>query len=195
MYSVPWLTVGTEAVAGAVEAVGSEKRSILDLARTSDTLVDKRLVELLLHVAGSARHADINTSLSSIASIDTVADSVAGNVDRLQVTAGIINTALDNKSGAAFRDENVVVGLRTGRVTIEYEELAVVLMALASLSASNGMATDARETEVYTILTIYSAMKPQTRNQSRAAYRQGIRSDQERYFLTSGEVDEREKLR
>lgn len=37
---------------------------------------------------------------------------------------------------------------------IEYEELELIRMAEASLSASNEMATEARETDVYTILRV-----------------------------------------
>lgn len=37
---------------------------------------------------------------------------------------------------------------------VEKEELEGVLMALASLSASNEMATEAKETDVYTILSV-----------------------------------------
>jgi hypothetical protein len=92
-------------------------RSILDLACTSNTLVDQRLVEFLLHIASSTRHTDINTSLSSIARIDAVGDSVAANVDRLQVTTRIVDSTFDNKSGTTLSDENVVVGFRAGRTS------------------------------------------------------------------------------
>jgi hypothetical protein len=90
-------------------------RSILDLASTSDALVDERFVELLLHITSSTRHADINTAFSGIACIDTVGDSVAGNVDRLQVTASIVDTTFDNVSSTALCDEDVLIGLGTGR--------------------------------------------------------------------------------
>jgi hypothetical protein len=92
-------------------------RSILDLASTSDTLVDQRLVEFLLHIASSTGHTDINTSLSSIACIDAVGDSVAANVDRLQVTTCIVDSTFDNESSTTFGDENVVVGFRAGRTS------------------------------------------------------------------------------
>lgn len=91
-------------------------RSILDLSRTSDALVDQRLEQFALHVTSGSRHTDIDTTFSGIACIDTIANSVAGDVDRPQVAARVVNSTLDNKSGAAFGDENVVVGFRAGRV-------------------------------------------------------------------------------
>ena len=89
-------------------------RSILDLACTSDALVGKGLVELRLHITSSTRHADIDASLSGIASIDTVGDFVAGNVDRLQVATSIVDATFDNESGSTLSNEGVVVGLRAG---------------------------------------------------------------------------------
>lgn len=93
------------------------ERSILDFACTSDTLVGERLVEFLLHITSSTRHADINASFSSIARIDTVGDSVAGNVDRLQIATCIVDSTFNNESGTTLRDEDVVVGLRAGRAS------------------------------------------------------------------------------
>jgi len=118
-------TVGS-AVRGTVRCAerGTERstarragRSILDLACTSDALVGKRLVELRLHVTSSTRHADINASLSSIASIDTVCYSVAGNVDRLQVTTSIVDATFDNESGSTLSNKDVAVGLWAGRAS------------------------------------------------------------------------------
>jgi hypothetical protein len=92
-------------------------RSILDLASTSDALIDEGLVELLLHITSSTRHADINTSFCGIACVNAIGNPVAGNVDRLQVTTGIVDSTFDNVSSTALCDEDVLIGLRAGRAS------------------------------------------------------------------------------
>jgi hypothetical protein len=67
---------------------------------TEDALVRKCSAELLLHVARSARQADIDTASGRVACVDALCE--VRDVLHAQVTAAVVNTTLD-KEGVALR--------------------------------------------------------------------------------------------
>jgi hypothetical protein len=75
---------------------------------TSDIAGLDDSADSLLHVAGSSRKRDVNTTSGLSASLDTSSEGV--NPDHLQVTTSMVNAALDEEAstGSLVNEDGVI---------------------------------------------------------------------------------------